>query len=217
MNAKTRATLPDWLLELLQCLDDELVLRGYARQTRSLYWAHVRRFYAGRTGADQVATDEEVRAWMLDVLRSGLSHSYANQALSALARRFLEELGSPKHRAIAFVLYSAGLRVGEVVRLRVEDINSQRGQIHVRQAKGGKDRCAILSPVVLGVLREYVRIDRSPHWLFPGGKRRDKHITTRTIQKQVSRAGKKAGIRKRVTPHMLRQALRPISWRAERT
>ncbi len=240
MNANTRATLPDWLQELLQCLDDELVLRGYARQTRSLYSAHVRRFYAGRTSADQVATDEEVRAWMLGMLRSGLSHSYANQVLSSLrflhryvlnvpapvadiprpkrektlpkilsepeVRRFLEELGSPKHRAIAFVLYSAGLRVGEVARLRVEDIDSQRAQIHVRLGKGGKDRYAILSPVVLGVLREYVRLERPEHWLFPGGKRRDKHITTRTIQKQVSRAGRKAGIRKRVTPHMRRHS-----------
>jgi len=128
---------------------------------------------------------------MLSMLRSGLSHSYANQALSALrflhrqvldapapvadvprpkrekklpkvlspqeARRFLEELGSPKYRAIAFVLYSAGLRVGEVARLREEDIDSGRERIHVRQGKGRKDRYAILSPLVLQVLREYVQ------------------------------------------------------------
>jgi len=87
MNAKTRAPLPDWLQEVLQRLDDELVLRGYARQTRSLYSAHVRRFYAGKAEADRVATDEQVRGWMLSMLRSGLSRSYANQALSAL--RFL--------------------------------------------------------------------------------------------------------------------------------
>ena len=240
MNSKTQATLPDWLRELLRRLDDEMVLRGYARQTRSLYSAHARRFYVGKAAADRVATDEQVRAWMLSMLRSGLSHSYANQALSALrflhryvlnapapvagiprpkrgktlpkvlsaleARRFLNELGSPKHRAIAFILYSAGLRVGEVSRLRVEDVDSQRGQIHVRQGKGRKDRYVMLSPVVLGVLREYVRVERPAHWLFPGGHRRDRHITTRSIQKQVARAGKRAGIRKRVTPHMLRHS-----------
>ncbi len=240
MNAKTRARLPDWLLELLRLLDDELVLRGYARQTRSLYSAHVRRFYAGRTGKDPVTTDEEVRGWMLHILRAGLSRSYANQALSALrflhryvlnapapvadiprpkrekklpkilseheVRRFLDELRSPKHRAIAFILYSAGLRVGEVSRLRVEDVDSDRAQIHVRQGKGGKDRYAILSPLVLAVLREYVRVERPSHWLFPGGNRRDRHLTTRTIQKQVERAGKRAGIEKRVTPHMLRHS-----------
>jgi integrase len=200
MNAKTRAPLPDWLQEVLQRLDDELVLRGYARQTRSLYSAHVRRFYAGKAEADRVATDEQVRGWMLSMLRSGLSRSYANQALSALrflhryvlhapapvaavprpkrekklpkvlsqqeARRFPEELGSPKYRAIAFVLYSAGLRVGEVARLRVEDIDSGRGRIHVRQGKGRKDRYAILSPLVLEVLREYVRAERTEYWLF---------------------------------------------------
>jgi len=82
------------------------------------------------------------------------------------ARRFPEELGSPKYRAIAFVLYSAGLRVGEVARLRVEDIDSGRGRIHVRQGKGRKDRYAILSPLVLEVLREYVRAERTEYWLF---------------------------------------------------
>ena len=240
MNAKTRATLPDWLWELLQRLDDELVLRGCVRQTRSPYSAHVRRFYAGRPRTDPVAKDGEVRSWMLDMLRSGLSHSYANQALSALrflhrhvlnapapvadiprpkrekrlpkilseseVRRFLDELGSPKHRAITFILYSAGLRVGEAARLQVEDVDSQRGQIHVRRGKGGKDRYAILSSVVLAVLREYVRVDRPVHWLFPGGHRPDRHITTRSIQRQVSRAGKRAGIQKRVTPQMLRHS-----------
>jgi site-specific recombinase XerD len=121
-------------------------------------------------------------------------------------RRFLDELGSPKHRAIAFILYSAGLRVGEAARLQVEDVDSERGRIHVRRGKGGKDRYAILSSVVLAVLREYVRVDRPVHWLFPGGHRPDRHITTRSIQRQVSRAGKRAGIQKRVTPQMLRHS-----------
>ena len=240
MNAKTRAVLPEWLLELLQRLDDEMVLRGYARQTRSLYLAHVRRFYGGRGADDPEATNEEVRAWLLEMLRAGLSHSYANQALSALRflhkhilgapapvaaiprpkrkkmlpkvlsatelRRFLSELPSPKHQAIAFIMYSAGLRVGEVVRLHVADIDSERRRIHVRQGKGRKDRYVMLSPVVLAVLREYARVERPHHWLFPAGHRRDRHITTRSIQKQVSRAGKRAGIRKHVTPHMLRHS-----------
>ncbi len=251
MNAKTRAGLPDWLRELLQRLDDELVLRGYARQTRSLYAAHVRRFYGGRAAGDPVARNEEVRAWLLDLLRSGLSHSYANQALSALRflhrhvlneaapvaavprpkrkkalpkvlnkdelRRFLSELPSAKHRAIPFILYSAGLRVGEVVRLQVQDIDSQRRKIHIRQGKGRKDRYVMLSDVVLAVLREYVRVERPHHWLFPAGHRRDRHITTRTIQKQVSRAGRRANIRKRVTPHMLRHSFARTCWRVERT
>ncbi|MFH1763817.1 MAG: site-specific integrase [Gemmatimonadota bacterium] len=119
-------------------------------------------------------------------------------------RRFLDALGSPKQRAIAFVLYSGGLRVSEAARLKITDIDSERGQIHVRQGKGGKDRYVMLSPVVLGVLREYVRVERPYDWLFPRSDRRDRHITTRAIQGHVKKAGKRAGIEKRVTPHVLR-------------
>jgi site-specific recombinase XerD len=64
----------------------------------------------------------------------------------------------------------------------------------------------MLSPVVLGVLREYVRVERPYDWLFPAGHRRDRHITTRTIQREVTRAAERAGIEKRVTPHMLRHS-----------
>ena len=64
----------------------------------------------------------------------------------------------------------------------------------------------MLSPVVLGVLREYVRVERPYDWLSPAGHRRDRHITTRTIQHQVRLAAKRAGIEKRVTPHVLRHS-----------
>jgi len=221
-----------------------MVLRGFTRETRRVYTAHVRRFYEARGAAsaasDPAAEHKEVREWLLRLFRSGHSHSYANQALSALrflhrkvlhapapvadiprAKRkkilpkvlsqdeikaFLAALRSPKHRAIAMILYSGGLRVSEAARLKVEDIDSHRGQIHVRQGKGRKDRYVMLSPVVLEVLREYARVERPHDWLFPAGHRRDRHITPRTIQKEVSRAAKDAGIQKRVTPHMLRHS-----------
>ena len=251
MNAKTRATLPDWLWELLQRLDDELVLRGCVRQTRSPYSAHVRRFYAGRPRTDPVAKDGEVRSWMLDMLRSGLSHSYANQALSALrflhrhvlnapapvadiprpkrekrlpkilsepeVRRFLDELGSPKHRAIAFILYSAGLRVGEAARLQVEDVDSQRGQIHVRRGKGGKDRYAILSSVVLAVLGEYAA------WIDPCiGSSLAATDRTDTSPPEASKGrfrgpGREPAFRSGSHRKCCDTALRPTSWRVERT
>lgn len=238
--------MPPWLEDLLNRMEEEMVLRGFTRDTRRVYRAHVRRFYEGRgwrQAHDQLAPaagNEEVRRWLLRLLRSGRSHSYVNQALSALRflhravlkepapisgiprpkakkalpkvlskdeiRRFLTALKSPKHRAIAFVLYSGGLRVSEAARLKVTDIDADRGQIHVRQGKGRKDRYVMLSPVVLGVLREYARTERPHDWLFPAGHRRDRHITPRAIQLEVSRAAQRAGIRKRVTPHMLRHS-----------
>ena len=121
-------------------------------------------------------------------------------------KAFLDALKSPKHRAIAMVLYSGGLRVSEAASLKVSDIDSDRGQIHIRQGKGRKDRYVVLSPVVLNVPREYARVERPYDWVFPAGHRRDRHITSRTIQQQVSRAAKAAGIEKRVTPHMLRHS-----------
>jgi site-specific recombinase XerD len=238
MDASASSGLPDWLRSLLKRMDEEMVLRGFTRETRRLYLAHVRRFYVDRSTPD--VDRDEIRRWLLYLLRSGRSHSYVNQALSALrflhrsvlrtpgpvahiprtkqkktlpkvlseseVKRFLQALGSPKHRAIAFILYSGGLRVSEAARLKVGDIDSNRSQIHIRQGKGRKDRYVMLSPVVLGVLREYVRVERPHDWLFPAGHRRDRHITPRTIQRQVSLAAKRAGIKKPVTPHMLRHS-----------
>jgi integrase/recombinase XerD len=248
VNQKTLSRLPSWLQDLLKRTDEEMVLRGFTRETRRLYLAHMRRFYQhriaqARLGArapslDPVSEGSEVREWLLLLLREGHSHAYTNQALSAIRflhrrvlmapapvadiprarrkkalpkvlsrseiKRFLEALSSPKHRAIAMVLYSGGLRVSEAARLKVEDIDSGRGEIHIRQGKGKKDRYVMLSPLVLKTLREYVRVERPHEWLFPAGNRRDRHITSRAIQRAVSRAAHAAGIEKRVTPHVLR-------------
>ncbi len=119
--------------------------------------------------------------------------------------RLLDAVANPKHKTILMLAYSAGLRVGEVVRLKVEDIDSERMLIHVRQGKGRKDRYVMLSRVALEMLRAYWRVERPPKWLFPGA-RRDRHIHERSIQRVVQRARTKAGIRKRVTVHTLRHS-----------
>jgi len=121
-------------------------------------------------------------------------------------RALLESFKLPKHRAVGYTLYASGLRVGEAIRLKLDDIDSDRMEIHVRDGKGGKDRYVMLSPLLLEVLREYVRVDRPHHWLFPAGHRRDRHISIRSVQRAVRMAGERAGIPKRVTPHMLRHS-----------
>ena len=83
-------------------------------------------------------------------------------------KRVFESLGNLKHRIMLMLVYSAGLRVGEVVRLRPEDIDSDRMMIHVRQGKGKKDRYTVLSEVVLEGLREYWKAYRPKRWLFEG-------------------------------------------------
>ena len=82
--------------------------------------------------------------------------------------RFFAAVGNLKHRAILMTAYAAGLRVSEVTRLRVADIDSQRMVIRVRQGKGQKDRYVMLSPRLLEILRAYWKAVRPGVLLFPG-------------------------------------------------
>src|ERR1700676_1024705 len=82
--------------------------------------------------------------------------------------RFLAAVPSRKHRTALMAAYAPGLRVSEVVRLKIADIDSGRMLIRVEQGKGGRDRYIMLSPQLLVVLRAYWREARPEHWLFPG-------------------------------------------------
>jgi integrase/recombinase XerD len=118
---------------------------------------------------------------------------------------FLGSVRNIKHLAILTLMYSAGLRVGEVVKLKVDDIDSDRNVIHIRGGKGRKDRYSLLSTVALEVLRMYVRLYRPQEWLFPG-ERKGRHITIRTVQKVVEQTRERAGIRKAFSSHTLRHS-----------
>jgi site-specific recombinase XerD len=102
-------------------------------------------------------------------------------------------------------MYSAGLRVSEVVRLRIEDVDPERGMLRVRRGKGAKDRYTLLSARALTVLRIYLAAFPTKAWLFPGA-RPEHHYSARAVQKIVRRAAERAGLDKRVTPHTLRHS-----------
>ena len=119
--------------------------------------------------------------------------------------KILEAVNNYKHRAILFLIYSGGLRVGEVVRLKLEDIDSKRMLIHIKQGKGRKDRYTILSEIALQMFRKYVSVEKPEDWIFPGGKD-NTHITERSVQKIFSKACTKANIKKHVTVHSLRHS-----------
>ncbi|MGB9721069.1 MAG: site-specific tyrosine recombinase/integron integrase [bacterium] len=110
-----------------------------------------------------------------------------------------------KHKSILMLTYSAGLRVSEVIKLKPEDIDSKRKLIHIKGAKGRKDRYTLLSILALNTLREYYRKEKPKQWLFPSWNV-EKHINTRTVQKIFMMACKKAGIKKEVTVHSLRHS-----------
>ncbi|MFL5335660.1 MAG: tyrosine-type recombinase/integrase [Geminicoccaceae bacterium] len=125
--------------------------------------------------------------------------------------RLLEATPGLKYKAALGTAYGAGLRVSEVAALKVDDIDSTRMLIRVEQGKGRKDRNAMLSPQLLGLLRLWWRDGRRrgvmlPHgWLFPG-RSPVEPISTRQINRAVHEAADAAGLRKRVTPHTLRHS-----------
>ena len=119
--------------------------------------------------------------------------------------RLLRCVHNYKHRLILLLVYSSGLRVGEVVRLRVGDIDGERRMIHVRQGKGKKDRYTILSDFVLTALRNYYKVYEPDEWLFPGNKE-GCHITERSVQKVFEQARRKARVREGVSVHTLRHS-----------
>jgi integrase/recombinase XerD len=119
--------------------------------------------------------------------------------------RFLEAAPGPKYKAALSAAYGAGLRVSEVVALKVPDIDSKRMLLRIEQGKGRKDRFAMLSPQLLELLRDWWRIARPQVWLFPG-QNPVNHLTTRQLNRAVHVAAHMAEITKRVTPHTLRHS-----------
>ncbi|MEP7169762.1 MAG: site-specific integrase [Bacteroidota bacterium] len=109
-----------------------------------------------------------------------------------------------KHRAMLMVAYSGGLRVGEVINLKIKDIDSKRMQIRVEQGKGKKDRYTLLSTHALNTLRSYIKKHRPFIWLFEGGP--GVQYSARSIQAVMRESAYKAGIKKKVSVHTLRHS-----------
>jgi integrase/recombinase XerD len=119
--------------------------------------------------------------------------------------KILSALKNEKHKTILFLIYSAGLRVGEVVRLKAQDIDSERMLIHVVQGKGQKDRYTVLSEIALEQLRKYYKLYKPDNWLFPG-QDEEEYITERTVQRVFENACRLAKITKKVSVHSLRHS-----------
>ncbi|MDI6775981.1 MAG: tyrosine-type recombinase/integrase [Syntrophales bacterium] len=119
--------------------------------------------------------------------------------------KILSSVDNIKHKAILMLVYPAGLRVGEGVRLKLEDIDNKRMPIHIKGAKGRKDRYTMLSDTALEVLREYWKEYRPKKWLS-SGQDKERYITTRTVEKIFSNACETAKILKPVAVHSLRHS-----------
>jgi site-specific recombinase XerD len=120
-------------------------------------------------------------------------------------KQFFANLLYLPYRAALMTAYGTGMRVSEVIRLKVSDIDSQRMLIRVEQGKGKKDRYVMLSPRLLEVLRTWFRAERPKDWLFPGW-RIGQHMRPAALELACREAGKRAGLNKRITVHTLRHS-----------
>ena len=119
--------------------------------------------------------------------------------------RFLEAVSSLKSRVALTTAYAAGLRVSEVIGIKIADIDSQRMVIRIDHGKGGKDRYVMLSAQLLAILRSYWQLARPKHWLFPG-RSEDTPIQPNVLHAACRSAVAAAGLDKRVSVHVLRHS-----------
>jgi integrase/recombinase XerD len=128
------------------------------------------------------------------------------EVLSALElQRLFAAAPTGRDRALLMTTYAAGLRIGEVVRLQIPDLDSQRGLIRVRGGKGDKDRYSLFSPRLVQELRAYWQKARPPLWLFPG-HRPQQHLSVSAARHLFKQAKLRAGIRKGGSVHALRHS-----------
>lgn len=224
---------------LRQRMLDEMQVRNLSPHTIRAYLNAVSLFARHYHCSPEQLGSDDVKAYVLQMLRRRKAASTCNQALAAIRFLYHEVLGqrdflidvrfpkqpkrlpvvlsrdevaellnsikSLKSRAIATTLYAAGLRAGEVSCLQLADIDSDRKVICVRGGKGRKDRCVMLSPTLLDLLRRYWKAARPTRWLFTGQKA-DEPIHRNTVGRIVSDAAKQCGMEKRITAHTLRHS-----------
>ncbi|HED38742.1 MAG TPA: hypothetical protein ENI76_10950 [Ignavibacteria bacterium] len=118
--------------------------------------------------------------------------------------KIIEVTKNLKHKTMLLLIYSGGLRLGELLNLKIEDIDSESMKIHVRNAKGRKDRYIMLSGNVLNLLREYYKVYKPTEYIFEG--RNGGKYSPKSVQSVFKRSLIKAGIKKKATVHTLRHS-----------
>jgi integrase/recombinase XerD len=175
---------------------DTWVQRGVAESTLNLIINAVKFYYEKVLGRPSERYDwarPRKRQQLPDVMSKGE------------AKRLFAQVRNPKQQVLLYAIYAAGLRPGEAVKLRREDVQPERGLIRVVQGKGKKDRCVMLSEVLLKMLRAYIEGYRPKYWLFEG-QHPGEHYSVRSLQAVVKRARRAAGLRDTITPHTLRHS-----------
>jgi len=117
--------------------------------------------------------------------------------------RIINSIENKKHKLLIKLMYSAGLRVGEVVRLKPKDLELDKGYGWVRRGKGNKDRLFIIAKCIKYELSEFVKDVDSNFYIFKGNK---SHLSVRSVQEIVKKSVKESNVRKKVHPHTFRHS-----------
>lgn len=176
---------------------EHLLLKGAGPETLKMHVAGLKFLYGVTLNRPKVA---ERLPW------PKVPHKKPDIPSGTEVDKILGAVTSPVAAVALMTAYGAGLRISEVTRLRVEDIDSKRGLIHVRLGKGNKDRFAMLPERLLAALRGYWRkVHPQDDWLFPG-RNKGTHLTPEAVRKALKEAVKSAKLKKRLSVHSLRHA-----------
>ncbi len=221
---------------MLEKLLTELRLRNFSERTVLAYVTHNKRFLDFIKKEPSVVSEDDIReyiAYLLssrkvsprtaalvkaalkfhydEVLKMGIVNLKTPKTEKHLptvlsrdeVKRLLEAAKTKKSKMIMMMLYSSGIRLSECLKMRKNDLEMGEKIGWVRRGKGGKDRMIILSESLIEALKGLAE-GGNEGYLFTG--RQDKPLSARNVQKIVERASRKAGIRKRVSPHTLRHS-----------
>lgn len=152
------------------------------------------------------------RQWQwIDILKPPIVHTLPDILSRDETFQVINQVQQLRYRVFLFTLYSMGLRLGEGIRIEVGDIDSARARLHVRNAKGGKDRYVILPEATIAVLRRWWCFHRHPRLLFPSPAAGDGKMAEAStpmdrggVQTAMKAAVAECGIQRKITVHSLR-------------
>jgi len=142
----------------------------------------------------------------LDLPRTKVTYKLPDILNSDEVQEIIKATDNIKYRTLLITIYGTGLRMSEALNLRMKDIDSHRMTLHIRNAKGGKDRYVILSPVVHQALQRYWKACRFVDYVFPSKNNQHKPLTSNSVSRVFKSSKARAGVTKKGGVHSFRTA-----------